>query len=244
MAFPIINVENANFGYSEEKTILKNLNFGIGMDSRIALVGPNGAGKSTLLNLIKGTLEPTSGSVTRNRKLKIAHFSQHFVDQLVYDENPVEYLLRKFEEYDELEQQDIRKILGKFGLSGKSHLQQISSLSGGQKSRVVIAEICMLEPHILLLDEPTNHLDIESIDALIVALKEYKGAVIIASHDARLLREVVDTENDDLEKGKYCEIWVVGDESVTKFDGSFDDFRDELITNLLEKEELEYKMKQ
>lgn len=220
---PIIQVSNVSFSYSPDKPIFKNLDFGIDMESRIALVGPNGTGKTTLLKLLQGDLEPTSGSITRNRKLVIGRFSQHFVDQLDMEKTPVEYLMSKFPS-DELKEGDYRKMLGRFGLTGKTHIQPIHLLSGGQKSRVVFAEICMRFPHLLFLDEPTNHLDIESVDALAEALNEFQGGFVLVSHDARLISEVCN------------EVWVCGtDQTVTIFEGDFDDYRAMLVEKFEEK---------
>jgi len=156
------------------------------MDSRIALVGPNGAGKSTLLKLLVGELEPSSGMIQRNRKLIVGRFVQHFVDKLPMDPNPIQYMKTQF---PELSDQTVRQMLGRFGLTGATHLQSIRTLSGGQKSRVVFTEICMRHPHLLFLDEPTNHLDIESVEALADALKQFKGGLVLVSHDARLISE-------------------------------------------------------
>jgi len=228
LSIPIIQVDDASFEYSPGNLIFKDLNFGIDMDSRIALVGPNGAGKSTLLKLLTGELSPTSGSIQRNRKLIIGRFTQHFVDTLNMDQHPIEYLNSKFPEY---QPQELRGMLGRFGLTGQTHLQKISSLSGGQKSRVVFTEICMRHPHLLFLDEPTNHLDIESVDALAEALNEFKGGIILVSHDARLISEVCGN------------IWVVGDNTVTIFDGTFDDYRAELVEEFEEQEREEEERK-
>jgi len=214
LSIPIIQINDASFGYTPEKNLFKDLNFGIDLESRIALVGPNGAGKSTLLKLFTGKLTPTQGTINRNRKLVIGRFSQHFVDQLDMNQNPIEFLQSRFKEYSEHE---LRGMLGRFGLTGKTHLQPISLLSGGQKSRVVLAEICMQHPHILFLDEPTNHLDIESIDALAEALNDYEGGLILVSHDSRLISQVCH------------EIWVVGDNTVTEYEGDFEDYKNELV---------------
>jgi ATP-binding cassette subfamily F protein 1 len=225
LSIPIIQVDDASFGYTPDKILFHDLNFGIDMDSRIALVGPNGAGKSTLLKLLAGELSPTTGEIKINRKLILGRFSQHFVDQVEnMNQTPIEYLHSLFPEYTA---QELRPMLGRFGLTGQTHVQPIKSLSGGQKSRVVFAEICMKNPHLLFLDEPTNHLDIESIDALAEALNEYKGGLVLVSHDSRLISEVCN------------EIWVVGDNTVTIYESDFDDYRSELVGQFEEREQEE-----
>jgi ATP-binding cassette subfamily F protein 1 len=224
LAIPIIQVDDASFGYEPQHLLFKNLNFGVDMESRIALVGPNGAGKSTLIKLLQGELNATHGNVTRNRKLVIGKFTQHFVDQLEMDVSPVIYLQRHFPEFDEAA---LRKHLGRFGLTGMTHVMPINQLSGGQKSRVVFAELSMRNPHLLFLDEPTNHLDIESVDALAEALNEFKGGLILVSHDTRLISHVCSS------------LWIVKDNTVTVFDGDFDDYRTELIEEFEQKEQEE-----
>jgi ATP-binding cassette subfamily F protein 1 len=222
LSIPIIQVNDASFGYDPNHLLFTDLNFGIDMESRIALVGPNGAGKSTLLKLLTGELQPTQGTVQRNRKLVIGRFTQHFVDKLDMKMTPIEYLESQFP--GEFKADELRPKLGRFGLTGVTHLQPIASLSGGQKSRVVMTEICMRNPHLLFLDEPTNHLDIESVDALAEALNDFKGGILLVSHDARLIQQVC------------SDIWVVGDNTVTIYDGDFEDYRAELVAEFEEKE--------
>jgi ATP-binding cassette subfamily F protein 1 len=149
-------------------------------------------------------------------------FAQHFVDQLVMTDTPIEYLKKKIppSQKDEIKEQDLRNYLGKFGIKDKEPLQPIQLLSGGQKSRIVLASIAMQLPHILFLDEPTNHLDIQSVDALAKALQEFKGAVVLISHDQRLITTVCN------------ELWVVGNQKVTIYNGTFDDYRQELIDQM------------
>ena len=134
------------------------------------------SGKSTLLNLLIGDLEPTEGELTRNRFLRVGKYSQHFVDILPMDKTPTEYLQNG---YNDLSYQSARNLLGKFGLEGHAHQISIRDLSGGQKARVVFANLSLMAPHIMVLDEPTNNLDIESIDALADGLREFKGERII-----------------------------------------------------------------
>uniref|UniRef100_A0A673L8H9 ATP-binding cassette sub-family F member 1 n=1 Tax=Sinocyclocheilus rhinocerous TaxID=307959 RepID=A0A673L8H9_9TELE len=213
---PILGLHSVDFGYAGQKPLFKNVDFGIDMDSRICIVGPNGVGKSTLLLLLTGKLNPTKGEMRKNHRLKVGFFNQQYADQLNMEESPTEYLQRNFN----LQYQDARKCLGRFGLESHSHTILISKLSGGQKARVVFAELACRQPDVLILDEPTNNLDIESIDALSEAINEYKGAVIIVSHDARLITET------------QCQLWVVEDQSINQIDGDFEEYKREVLEAL------------
>ncbi|XP_030003704.1 ATP-binding cassette sub-family F member 1 isoform X2 [Sphaeramia orbicularis] len=213
---PILGLHSVDFGYEGQKPLFKNVDFGIDMDSRICIVGPNGVGKSTLLLLLTGKLNPTKGEMRKNHRLKVGFFNQQYADQLNMEETATEYLMRNFN----LPYQDGRKCLGRFGLESHAHTIQISKLSGGQKARVVFAELACRQPDVLILDEPTNNLDIESIDALSEAINEYKGAVIIVSHDARLITET------------QCQLWVVEDCTVNQIDGDFDEYKREVLEAL------------
>ncbi|KTF95434.1 hypothetical protein cypCar_00046500, partial [Cyprinus carpio] len=213
---PILGLHSVDFCYGGQKPLFKNVDFGIDMDSRICIVGPNGVGKSTLLLLLTGKLNPTKGEMRKNHRLKVGFFNQQYADQLNMEESPTEYLQRNFN----LQYQDARKCLGRFGLESHAHTILISKLSGGQKARVVFAELSCRQPDVLILDEPTNNLDIESIDALSEAINEYKGAVIIVSHDARLITET------------QCQLWVVEDQSINQIDGDFEDYKREVLEAL------------
>jgi ATP-binding cassette subfamily F protein 1 len=217
-----LELRDASFRYGPTNPVLFTcLNFGIDCDSRIAIVGPNGVGKSTLLNLICGDLDPTTGELVTNRFLRVGRYAQHFMEVLPMKATAVEYLRERF---GDISYQDSRKILGRFGLESHAHEIKIQDLSGGQKARVVFASLALEEPHVLVLDEPTNHLDSESIDALAEALREFEGGVVLVSHDARLIR---DTE---------CRLWVCDNKDVLVYDGEFDDYREELVVELVEKE--------
>uniref|UniRef100_A0A8B9FRC9 ABC transporter domain-containing protein n=1 Tax=Amazona collaria TaxID=241587 RepID=A0A8B9FRC9_9PSIT len=147
---------------------------------------------------------------------KVGFFNQQAAEQLRMEETAAEYLQRGFN----LPHQDARKCLGRFGLEGHAHTLQIAKLSGGQKARVVFAELACREPDVLILDEPTNNLDIESIDALADAINDYKGAVIVVSHDARLITET------------SCQLWVVEDRGLSQIDGDFEDYKREVLEAL------------
>uniref|UniRef100_A0A8C7G901 ATP-binding cassette sub-family F member 1 n=1 Tax=Oncorhynchus kisutch TaxID=8019 RepID=A0A8C7G901_ONCKI len=211
-----LSVSGVDFAFEGHKPLFKNVDFGIDMETRICIVGPNGVGKSTLLLLLTGRLNPIKGEMRKNHRLKVGFFNQQYADQLNMEEAATEYLQRNFN----LPYQDSRKCLGRFGLESHAHTIQISKLSGGQKARVVFAELACRQPDVLILDEPTNNLDIESIDALSEAINEYKGAVIIVSHDARLITETA------------CQLWVVEDRSVNQIDGDFEDYKREVLESL------------
>ncbi|KAJ6426405.1 hypothetical protein OIU84_022089 [Salix udensis] len=207
---PIISFSDASFGYPGGPLMFKNLNFGIDLDSRIAMVGPNGIGKSTILKLIAGELQPTSGTVFRSAKVRIAVFSQHHVDGLDLSSNPLLYMMRCFPGVPE---QKLRAHLGSFGVTGNLALQPMYTLSGGQKSRVAFAKITFKKPHIILLDEPSNHLDLDAVEALIQGLVLFQGGILMVSHDEHLISGSVD------------ELWVVSQGRVTPFHGSFMDYK-------------------
>ncbi|KAH0928558.1 hypothetical protein HID58_014285 [Brassica napus] len=230
---PLLQLLEVSFCYPDRPDFkLSDVDVGIDMGTRVAIVGPNGAGKSTLLNLLAGDLVPTEGEVSRSQKLRIGRYSQHFVDLLTMGETPVEYLLR-LHPNPHLEgsainsQEAVRAKLGKFGLPGDNHITPIVNLSGGQKARVVFASISMSKPHILLLDEPTNHLDMQSIDALADALDEFSGGVVLVSHDSRLISRVCEDE-------EKSQIWVVEDGTVSFFDRTFEEYKEELQIQIRE----------
>ncbi|KAJ8622400.1 hypothetical protein MRB53_030929 [Persea americana] len=220
---PLLQLIEVSFCYPNRPDFrLSNVDVGIDMGTRVAIVGPNGAGKSTLLNLLAGDLVPTEGEVRRSQKLRIGRYSQHFVDLLTMEETPVQYLLRLHPDQEGLSKQEaVRAKLGKFGLPSHNHLTPIAKLSGGQKSRVVFTSISMSNPHILLLDEPTNHLDMQSIDALAEALEEFTGGVVLVSHDSRLISRVCEDE-------ERSQIWVVEDGTARSFHGTFEEYKEEL----------------
>ncbi|KAJ2078339.1 ATP-binding cassette, regulator of translational elongation, partial [Coemansia sp. S142-1] len=201
---PVLYMTDVTFSYSAERKILDKVNIDMQMDARVAIVGPNGAGKTTLLKLLIGTLDPTSGVVHRHGRLRIAYFSQHHVDQLDLTLTAVAHLKKM---YPGNSDEEYRRHLGCFGISGMTGLQEIKTLSGGQKSRVTFAGLAVQQPHFLVLDEPTNHLDMESMDALTTALKQFKGGVVLVSHDERFIDSVC------------TEMWVCADQKVTKFAG-------------------------
>lgn len=213
---PILGLLNVNFNFPGQKPLFRGVDFGIDLNSRIAIVGPNGVGKSTFLKLLVGELTPVQGELIRNHRLRIGRFDQHSGEHLTAEETPAEYLQRLFG----LQYEKARKALGTFGLASHAHTIKMMDLSGGQKARVALAELTLMAPDVVILDEPTNNLDIESIDALADAINDYKGGVVIVSHDERLIRET------------DCALYVIEDQTINEVDGDFDDYRRELLDSL------------
>mmetsp|Transcript_46012 Transcript_46012/g.75065 ORF Transcript_46012/g.75065 Transcript_46012/m.75065 type:complete len:783 (-) Transcript_46012:1348-3696(-) len=212
-----IQVVDVTFGYAQDKPLLKGLNFAVDTESRITLVGANGAGKSTLLKMLSGELKPLVGRVEMSGKLRLGMFTQHHVDSLNLKLTPLEHMQQSF---PGIPPQTLRSHLGSMGVSGELAIRPMSTLSGGQKSRVSFAVITWTKPHILLLDEPTNHLDIDTIDALIEALNAFEGGVVLVTHDQRLIAAVCD------------ELWVCDAGKVKPFPGDFDQYKQKMIQKM------------
>jgi ATP-binding cassette subfamily F protein 2 len=215
LAPPVMQFNDVSFNYPGGQRLYTKINFGVDLDSRIALVGPNGAGKTTLQKLMCGLLEATDGTISRNGHLRIVRFAQHFVDQLPMDKTPIEYIQSTFPE-DMRDVQQARQLIGRFGITGTTQLQKIETLSEGQKARCVFAWMAQKSPHILLLDEPTNCLDMETIDSLAEAIQEFEGGVVLVSHDIRLISQVAE------------EIWIVEKGKVDKFQGDIEAYKQEI----------------
>ncbi|CAL4892340.1 unnamed protein product [Urochloa decumbens] len=207
---PVLQFVEVKFGYTPDNLIYKSLDFGVDLDSRIALVGPNGAGKSTLLKLMTGDLSPLDGMVRRHNHLRIAQYHQHLAEKLDLDMSALAYMMK---EYPGTEEEKMRSAVGRFGLSGKAQVMPMKNLSDGQRSRVIFAWLAYRQPQLLLLDEPTNHLDIETIDSLAEALNEWDGGLVLVSHDFRLINQVAQ------------EIWVCENQAVTRWEGDIMDFK-------------------
>ena len=212
LAPPILMLSGVTFAYNgkKENAVFKNVDLSATMESRICIVGENGAGKTTLLKLIMDMFTPTAGNRSAHRNLKFGYFTQHHVDQLDMTVCPVELMAREF---PGKKSEEYRRMLGQFGVSGDLALQRIDSLSGGQKSRVAFAVLCGHGPNFLVLDEPSNHLDIQTIEALGKGLINYKGGVILVSHDEHLIRLVCQ------------ELWICSKGRVFCVDGGFDEYR-------------------
>ncbi len=214
IASPMLALHHADVGYTEGKPILKRVNDNIDRDDRIALLGANGNGKSTLIKLIAGKLGVMKGEIFRSGKLRIGYFSQHQTDELELDSTPYQEMFRMLrQKFPDITEPKIRAKLGQFGFSRELSDNLISSLSGGEKARLMFAFMSFDAPHLLLLDEPTNHLDIEAREALVQALNNYEGAIVIVSHDPNMVERVADR------------LWLIKDGAVRDFDGDLEDYR-------------------
>jgi ATP-binding cassette subfamily F protein 3 len=209
LAPPIVAADRAAVGYGG-RPVLSNLSFRIDQDDRIALLGRNGQGKSTLAKLIAGRLSPCSGQVFRTPKLGVGFFAQHQEDDLVLAETPVEHMARALPRATPAA---VRAQLARFGLDQDRAATPVGALSGGEKARLMLALATREAPQLLILDEPTNHLDIDAREALVRALADYAGAVLLITHDPHLIDLVADR------------LWLVADGTAAPFDGDLDDYR-------------------
>ena len=210
MPYPLLSLEKSNCGYGEDAIILKDVTLNLVPGSRIGLLGRNGAGKSTLIKSLAGQLSLQSGTRFCAQELSIGYFSQHQLEQLRMDETAVNQIMLAKTDFTELQ---ARNYLGRFGFSGEQALNVINTMSGGEKARLVLALIVLEKPQLLLLDEPTNHLDLEMRQAIVLALQEFAGAIILIAHDRYLLESCVD------------EFYIVGNGKVESFSGDIDDYQ-------------------
>ncbi len=189
MKSPMITLEQAAVGYGEAPPILKRLNFRIEADDRIALLGRNGNGKTTLARLLASQLDAAEGDVNAPGRLKVGYFTQYQVEELAGEDTPLDLMNRAMEG---AAQSAVRAQLGRFGFSGPRAQQRVDKLSGGERARLALALITRAAPHLLILDEPTNHLDVDAREALIQAINDYSGAVILISHDRHMVELTAD----------------------------------------------------
>jgi ATP-binding cassette, subfamily F, member 3 len=208
LAPPLIQLENAAVGY-DNTTVLRNLSLRLDVDDRIGLLGVNGAGKSTFAKMIAGALPLQAGLMKRENRIKVGWFHQHQIEALDPDDTPLDIIRRELADDSESSR---RSRLAQFGLSFDKQETTVANLSGGERARLLLNLIAMAAPHLLILDEPTNHLDIDSRRALLDALNDYDGAVILITHDRSLIDLVADR------------LWLTADGTIKPFKGDMDDY--------------------
>ena len=208
LAPPLIALEAAAVGY-DGKPVLRGLNLRLDVDDRIGLLGVNGAGKSTFAKMLAGALPLQSGQMTRENRIRVGWFHQHQIEALDPADSPLEIMRRERPDDSESSR---RSRLAQFGLSFDKQETTVANLSGGERARLLLNLVAMTGPHLLILDEPTNHLDIDSRRALLDALNDYEGAVILITHDRSLIELVSDR------------LWLAADGHIKPFAGDMDDY--------------------
>ncbi|MEP6826759.1 MAG: ATP-binding cassette domain-containing protein, partial [Aestuariivirga sp.] len=208
LAPPAYSFDKCGIGYGE-KLVLRNISLRMDPDDRIALLGSNGNGKSTFAKLICGKLKPMLGEMHHHSKITVGYFAQHQLDELDEDYSPFEYVSRLMPDMPVAQR---RARLGAVGFGANLADSPCSTLSGGEKARLLFFLATFHAPHVLVMDEPTNHLDIDSREALIHAINDYEGAVVLISHDRHIIETCVDR------------LWLVRDGTVKNFDGDMDDY--------------------
>ena len=205
---PLITLDMASVGYSEVP-ILKRLNMRLDPDDRVALLGRNGNGKTTLARLLAAQLTPMDGDMASSSKMKVGYFTQYQVEELDTEDTPLEHMTHMMKGATPAA---VRGQLGRFGFSGEKATTKVGRLSGGERARLALALITRDAPHLLILDEPTNHLDVDAREALVQALNDYSGAVVLVSHDRHMLELTADR------------LVLVDDGTAREYDGSLDDY--------------------
>mmetsp|Transcript_32864 Transcript_32864/g.94418 ORF Transcript_32864/g.94418 Transcript_32864/m.94418 type:complete len:768 (+) Transcript_32864:41-2344(+) len=216
----LLRFDDASFGYGDGPALFSGVSFSVDQSSRIAILGRNGAGKSTIIKLLLGKLKARAGLCQRHRGARIQYIAQHHLDELDGDSSPLKLALERFPgDGSNSHELKMRQHLGHFGLSGDVlPFQLIRTLSGGQKFRVSLALAMWEKPHLLIMDEPTNHLDMETIDALIKAINEFKGGVMVVSHDEHLI-------------ASCCkELRVVANKRVVQYNGTIETYKKQILT--------------
>lgn len=215
LAPPIMHFEKVSVGYAPGEPVLRNINLRIDDDDRIGLLGQNGNGKSTFAKLLAERLGAETGNITKPSKLKVAYFAQHQLDELKPEQSAFEHVRPLMQQAHESK---VRARVAQMGLGADKMDTKVAKLSGGEKARLMLGLATFHGPHMLILDEPTNHLDIDSRQALVSALNDFPGAVIIVSHDRSLLDASVER------------LWLVADGTIAAFEGDMDDYRRFILT--------------
>ena len=211
---PLVTLDLASVGYTEGNPILQRLNLRIDPDDRIALLGRNGNGKTTLARLLAAQLTPMDGQMSSSGKMRVGYFTQYQVEELDGDDTPLEHMTQQMKGASP---GAVRAQLGRFGFSGAKATTKVGKLSGGERARLALALITRDAPHMLILDEPTNHLDVDAREALVQALNEYEGTVVLVSHDRHMLELTADR------------LVLVDGGTATEFSGTIEDYTDFIL---------------
>ena len=211
---PLVTLDLASVGYTEGNPILERLNLRIDPDDRIALLGRNGNGKTTLARLLAAQLTPMEGQMSSSGKMRVGYFTQYQVEELDGDDTPLEHMSHQMKGANP---GAVRAQLGRFGFSGAKATTKVGKLSGGERARLALALITRDAPHMLILDEPTNHLDVDAREALVQALNEYEGTVVLVSHDRHMLELTADR------------LVLVDGGTATEFSGTIEDYTDFIL---------------
>ncbi len=211
---PLVTLDLASVGYTEGKPILERLNLRLDPTDRVALLGRNGNGKTTLARLLAAQLAPMAGEITASGKMRVGYFTQYQVEELDPRDTPIEHMTRLMKGATP---GAVRGQLGRFGFSGDKATTLVGKLSGGERARLALALITRDAPHMLILDEPTNHLDVDSREALVQALNDYSGAVVLVSHDRHMLELTADR------------LVLVDGGTAQEYSGSLDDYTDLIL---------------
>ncbi len=211
---PLVTLDLASVGYTAGKPILQRLNLRIDPDDRIALLGRNGNGKTTLARLLAAQLTPMDGAMSASGKMRVGYFTQYQVEELDGDDTPLEHMTQQMKGATP---GAVRAQLGRFGFSGAKATTKVGKLSGGERARLALALITRDAPHMLILDEPTNHLDVDAREALVQALNEYEGTVVLVSHDRHMLELTADR------------LVLVDNGTATEFSGTIEDYTDFIL---------------
>jgi len=211
---PLVTLDLASVGYTAGKPILERLNLRIDPDDRIALLGRNGNGKTTLARLLAAQLTPMEGAMSSSGKMRVGYFTQYQVEELDGDDTPLEHMTQQMKGASP---GAVRAQLGRFGFSGAKATTKVGKLSGGERARLALALITRDAPHMLILDEPTNHLDVDAREALVQALNEYEGTVVLVSHDRHMLELTADR------------LVLVDNGTATEFSGTIEDYTDFIL---------------
>ena len=217
VANPMLSLEAVDCGYpttDAARTILRAVTLSIQSGQRIGLLGANGQGKSTFIKTLAGTLAPLAGRLQTAKGLQVGYFAQHQLETLQPDDSALEHLMRRAPSARE---QELRSFLGGFNFRGDMATTPIAPFSGGEKARLALALIVWEKPNLLLLDEPTNHLDLETREALVLALAQFDGTLIVVSHDRHLLRATTD------------QFLLIAGGEVHAYEGDLDDYRTWLL---------------